>query len=449
MKTVTKIIADNMAEGLRIARDQIGPDAMIVKTLNRRGRIELFVEYESMQDDRDDQYDQYDQYDKVSLGPKNGLDSYDGAQGRRSLIQEARISNKETADDDRKGHGRRTSEAYHRARIKMLSAVVATEETSVQVSIPATSGEDKGASSGNKRTSGENNRSGDDSSVFDAILRNVTDRDHAGSEVELTPRGLIEDLQLNPSISAQLLDCRRIDEVISRLQNMITVADGESVKSGFQAFVGPAGGGKTTTLVKLMTLQVKKFGPDSTAIIGCDNYRAGAMQQLGKIAKLLGVPFLRVGVDYSLEEAVAKTAKRQFVAIDMPGLGLNDPDLLFELDKLEQVNADISRLLVLPAYLQADVMDLVLERYSGSAVSTRLVLSRLDECCTLGPALSLVIKSGIPVAYTTDGPHIPEDVQVANSVDLVREAMKLLRCQVAKERNADFTNKRNETVSQL
>jgi hypothetical protein len=27
--------------------------------------------------------------------------------------------------------------------------------------------------------------------------------------------------------------------------------------------------------------------------------------------------------------------------------------------------------------------------------------------------------------------------------------MKLLRCQVAKERNADFTNKRNETVSQL
>jgi flagellar biosynthesis GTPase FlhF len=449
MKTVTKIIADNMAEGLKIARDQIGPDAMIVKTLNRRGRIELFVEYESTQDDQYEYGDQYEQGDKVAIDPRNGVDAYHGAQSRPSLVQETRILNKETADEDRKGHGRRTSEAYHRARIKMLSAVVATEESPAQVSIPATSGEDKRASSGNTAMLGEHNRAVDDSSIFDAILRNVTDRDQSGGDFELTPRGLIEDLQLNPRISAQLLDCRRIDEVIARLQNMITVVDGESVKSGFQAFVGPAGGGKTTTLVKLMTLQVKKFGPDSTAIIGCDNYRAGAMQQLGKIAKLLGVPFLRVGVDYSLEEAVAKTAKRQFVAIDMPGLGLNDPDLLFELDKLEQVNADISRLLVLPAYLQADVMDLVLERYSGSAVSTRLVLSRLDECCTLGPALSLVIKSGIPVAYTTDGPHIPEDVQVANSVDLVREAMKLLRCQVAKERNADFTNKRNETVSQL
>lgn len=431
MKTVTKIIADNMAEGLKLARDQIGPDAMIVKTLNRRGRIELFVEFESTEDD---DYPQ-DSSLKASRGTENGVGSYDNDQIAPSSIQEPRISNNEMIDNERLGPGRHATEAYHRARTEMLSSVGEKEQTSLAMN---TAG-----------TSGENKRPGDDSSIFNAILRNVTDRDHAGAEVELTPKGLIEDLQLHPRISTQLLDCRRIDEVVSRLQNMIKVSDNETMQSGFHAFVGPAGGGKTTTLVKLLTHRVKKYGPDSAAIIGCDNYRAGAMQQLGKISKLLGVPFLRVGVDYSLEQAVAKTAERQFVAIDMPGLGLNDPDLLFELDRLEKVDADISRLLVLPAYLQSDVMDLVLERYMGSAASTRLVLSRLDECCTLGPALSLLINCGIPVAYTTDGPHIPEDVQIANSVDLVREAMKLLRCQVAKERKSDFTNNRNETISQL
>ena len=110
---------------------------------------------------------------------------------------------------------------------------------------------------------------------------------------ELTPRSLIEDLQLHPRIASRLLDCRRIDEVVGRMQNMIKIAEKEKVRHGFHAFVGPAGGGKTTTLIKLVTRQVKEFGAESTAIIGCDNYRAGAMHLLGRIAKLLGVPFFR------------------------------------------------------------------------------------------------------------------------------------------------------------
>jgi flagellar biosynthesis protein FlhF len=122
---------------------------------------------------------------------------------------------------------------------------------------------------------------------------------------------------------------------------------------------------------------------------------------------------------------------------------------MFELDRLTNVDRDISRMLVLPAYLQGDVMDLVLKRYSGDPESTRLILSRLDECCTLGPALSLLINTGLPLAYTTDGPHIPEDIGVATRVGIIRDAMQLLSGRVAKVRNSDFTNISNEAVSQF
>ena len=146
---------------------------------------------------------------------------------------------------------------------------------------------------------------------------------------------------------------------------------------------------------------------------------------------------------------MARTEGRQFVAIDMPGLGLNDPDLQFEMARLNQSSAEIARILVLPAYLQSDVMDLVLKRYTESANAVGLVLSRLDECCSLGPALSLLANVGIPLAYTTDGPHIPEDIQAGSSVGLVRAAMQLAGTQFAKAGNSDFTNSSSEAVSQL
>jgi len=438
MNTVSKVVVDSMSEGLKLIRDRFGPDALIVKTLKRRGRLELYVEFDSNEES-----------DYSYVDDKNRSEFEHLLTQAQERPANSSVGN-EFVEEERRAPGQRTTEAYRQAKARMLRSVIDSDETLAPVhnDKPTATFEDK--TRGNENVSVEIQRSAQDNiSTFNSILRNVTEYGSSGQEDELTVKGLIEDLQLHPRIAARLLDCKRIDEVLSRLQNMINVVEVKLVRQGLHAFVGPAGGGKTTTLIKLVTRQVKAIGPESTAIVGCDNYRAGAMQQLGRIAKLLGVPFLRVGVDYSLEQALEKTASCQFVAIDMPGLGLNDPDLQFELDRLEKIDRDISRLLVLPAYLQADVMDLVLKRYIGQAGPSRLILSRLDECCTLGPAISLLINTGLPLAYTTSGPHIPEDIEVANGNGLIRNAMQLLGGRVAKAHNSDFTNSSNEVVSQL
>ena len=41
---IQKIIANNSSEGLKRISDELGDDALILKTIKRNGRIEFFVE---------------------------------------------------------------------------------------------------------------------------------------------------------------------------------------------------------------------------------------------------------------------------------------------------------------------------------------------------------------------------------------------------------------------
>ena len=54
------------------------------------------------------------------------------------------------------------------------------------------------------------------------------------------------------------------------------------------------------------------------------------------------------------------------------------------------------------------------------------VLTKLDESVSLAPALSVLIQSGLPLSYVTDGQRVPEDMQVADTFALANKALSVL-----------------------
>jgi len=409
---IQKIIAASVNEGLRIIRDQLGPDAMIIKTVKRNNKVELFVdspkEIES------------------AIQAVNAL-----AVGPDSAIQEE----------------------YQQAKLKMLSSLGDLPEQELKPQIenyqidPHLDHIDPLGSSGSlaqqSRPSYRQSYSPRAGKSFDSILGSIKG---VGSNNEKTVSSILEKLRLDEGICAELRSCRRLDELIDKLA--IRISEQEKPALGIKAFVGPAGGGKTTTMLKLITRQVMQFGPESCAIINCDRYRSGAKEQLVRMGELLDVQVMNTSSKFNLNQAIAKVAHRSLVVIDMPGLGFTDPLLHGELFKLSSSNYNIDRYLVLPAYLQNTDMEGALKVYGKHA---SVIFTHLDDCTSLGVALSFLIKNSLKLAYISDGPHIPEDLSHGVGIDLIRRAIALADSSltnamntsapgVAKTAISDFTN---------
>ena len=55
-----------------------------------------------------------------------------------------------------------------------------------------------------------------------------------------------------------------------------------------------------------------------------------------------------------------------------------------------------------------------------------MLFRSLDESISLAPALSVLIQSGLPLSYVTDGQRVPEDMQVADTLSLANRALTAL-----------------------
>lgn len=382
--TIQKIVANSANEGLRIIREELGPDAMILKTVKRNKQVELFVDSENV----------------FKAGNKeNDLPNND-------------VPNKAIHAE------------FREAKMKMLSSLGELPDLALNAHRNSSASISRSDYSQEKPIKERSSKGGFSKgrleNSFDAILDNIK----GGNlfDKEKTVDTILAKLQLDAGISAEVRACRRVDELIDVLGSKISI---ENVPArGIRAFVGPAGSGKTTCLIKIITRHVFQFGSASCAIVNCDRYRVGAKEQLHRMGELLDVQVINTTGDFSLNQALAKVAHRDLVLINMPGLGMSDPLLGGELFKLNNASYDISRYLVLPANYQEADMDKALGIY-GEGKTTSGIFTHLDECSSLGASLNFLIKKKLRLAYVSNGAHIPEDISRPGGVDLVRQAISL------------------------
>jgi flagellar biosynthesis protein FlhF len=243
----------------------------------------------------------------------------------------------------------------------------------------------------------------------------------------------LQRLGLSGGLARELLELTaEIDEprqawrmVLAHLARMIEVPEIEPIEEGgVIAMVGPAGMGKTTTLAKLAARYVLKYGANNLALVSMDSFRIGAQEQLKTLGRILNVPVTYVDPGESLAQALEPLLRKRVVLIDTAGLQASDPALRMQLETLAGRGIASKNYLVLATTSQKQVLTAAYHSYKRCGLAG-CILTKLDETACLGEVLSLAISHELPVAYLTDGPRIPDDLQLPRKHQLVSRAVSV------------------------
>lgn len=198
-------------------------------------------------------------------------------------------------------------------------------------------------------------------------------------------------------------------------------------KGGVVALVGPTGCGKTTTIAKLAAQFAQKHGADQVAMVTIDSYRIAAYDQLATYGKILGCPVKKASNAQELSDVLYQFRNKRLVLIDTAGFGQRDTRLIKQLEALSsKTNADINMYLVVQANTQRQVLEQTFTAFQQDMMKG-CIFTKLDECYSLGEAVSVAIQKRVPVSYLTDGQRVPEDLKLAEAKYLVSAAAKLYK----------------------
>ena len=196
---------------------------------------------------------------------------------------------------------------------------------------------------------------------------------------------------------------------------------------GVIALMGPTGTGKTTTIAKLAAQAAHKFGVDQVAIITLDNYRIGAYEQIATYGKIIGCSVKQAQNSNELSDLLYQFRNKRLVMVDTAGFSQKDARLIKQLDTMKQNTCtNIRNYLVMQANCQYRVMQQTVNEYQKISLQG-CILTKLDECYSLGEVISVTIENKLQICYLADGQRVPEDLQPASTKFLITSAAKLYK----------------------
>lgn len=244
-------------------------------------------------------------------------------------------------------------------------------------------------------------------------------------------------LRLDPDLAQELADALpdgngKVDDwrmPFRVLTERIPVARRELAEAGqVFAIVGPTGVGKTTSIAKIAARFVLKHGAHALGIVSTDTYRVGAREQLLTFARILGVPLNVAENADELRDVLDSLKSKKLVLIDTAGMSQRDVRLAQQFATLKLAGHTIYPILAVSAATERATLTETYEAFKAVGPKA-LIVTKIDEATTLGPVLSLAVRSELPIAYLSDGQRVPEDIHLAGPkrLWLMQTAMQLAR----------------------
>lgn len=427
---IRRFFGKDMREALSQVKNELGSDAVIMSNRKVADGIELVAAYDK------------EPVAKLSVPPKASTGAV--------KMQESKLPTlSEIIGDD----GPDTLRALLEKQAEQKAAVAQRVEASnaqTQQRAPAKPADAFAAGASSFMDSGAESEQAGGDSLADiraeiASLRNVLQfqladmQQQQQSRMKPQQRYLHQQLVamgISQTLAAQLVtytptECNEREAwlyLLKLLSNRLqTNNDDILTQQGVVALVGPTGTGKTTTIAKLAARYAQKYGADQVALITIDTYRIAAYEQLATYGKIIGCPVRKAQSGEQLADLLFQLRNKRLVLIDTAGFSQRDSRLISQLTTFRQVSGQqVKNYLVVQGNTQQATIKHIINAYKSIDLRG-CIITKLDECYSLGEIISNVIEAQLPVSYVADGQQVPEDIHVANAKSIISLAAKLYK----------------------
>jgi flagellar biosynthetic protein FlhF len=203
---------------------------------------------------------------------------------------------------------------------------------------------------------------------------------------------------------------------IARLFNTSNVLDKRPARQQRISLVGPTGVGKTTTLAKIAAHYLSRHG-GRIGLITIDTYRIAAVEQLKVYGEIMRLPLEVVIAPQELDLALEKFRDADLVLIDTAGRSPKNGLEIKELATFLRPELEIENHLLLPVAARERELEEIIRQFSVVPISN-FIFTKIDECDQLGVLLNIHYKNDMPISFLTNGQRVPEDLLMPDPADI-------------------------------
>ncbi len=210
---------------------------------------------------------------------------------------------------------------------------------------------------------------------------------------------------------------------LDRLDRGLHIAPENLERPTVRLLVGPTGVGKTTTVAKLAARYSYMLDRDyKVALINLDTWRAGAYEQLGSFASLLGLEHRLARNVEEFSRHLDELAGYDVILVDTAGIAPRDTDRLIrtvEFLKSVRDRESIVSLVVSAGAKYEDIAD-IYDHFSFISVDDAIV-TKFDETRRVGDLIAFLAHSHLRVSYLSTGQRVPDDLEPATKERILEQ----------------------------
>lgn len=405
---IKKYTAGTQEEALRLAKEELGQDAVImnIKKTKPRGFQRFFhkpsVEITAAADDNVS----YDNGEKM-------LEEIRRIQEKEREKEHAKEQLRSLIQDEEKESSQAIEEKLDNLQDMLKQQIIEKQDEEKEEEVPQESGVEK-----------EKDRN---EVCYELIKKQMLKNEVIEEYVD----GVIEEIRSSMKKDSSL------DTILASVYQKIILKLGQTRlielpssydedKEGhckYVFFIGPTGVGKTTTIAKIASsFQLKRKA--KTALVTSDTYRIAAVEQLKTYGNIMGIPLKVIYSPDELKDSMAEFEDFDLVLIDTAGRSHKKKEQRDDIELLIQSVPPERREVYLVLSATTKYNDLVsITKIYHEITDYHIIFTKLDETDCIGNIFNVRLLTNAPLSYATWGQNVPEDIGVVNPQKIAKQLL--------------------------